>query len=69
MIDMRDGTQIPLVIKYDKRHYTEKSPWVMFTKGRDSDRSMIGWNRNDMALMSRGIVCAYPLLRGKSWKC
>lgn len=61
---MRDGTEIPVVLKYDKRFYTEQSPWVLFTKGVDSDKTMAEWQRNDMALMSRGLVCAYPILRG-----
>lgn len=61
---MRDGTSIPMVIKYDRRFYNEDSPWVLFTKGKDSNKSMMNWKINDMALMSRGIVCAYPFLRG-----
>lgn len=63
-VDVRDGSSIPMVIKYDKRYYSDHSPWVMFTKGVDSDKEMTSWRRNDIALLSRGIVCAYPLLRG-----
>ena len=63
-IGVRDGTQIPMVIKYDKRFYNEQSPWVMFTRGAQTDKDITNWNRDDLPLMSRGMVCAYPLLRG-----
>jgi hypothetical protein len=38
-IKMRDNFEIPMVIKYDKRFYSEKSPWVLFTKGAQSSKS------------------------------
>ena len=31
MVRMRDDFEIPMVIKYDKRFYSESSPWVLFT--------------------------------------
>lgn len=43
MVPTRDGEEIPMVIKYDKRYYTEDSPWVLFTEGRNSSRSMTRW--------------------------
>jgi hypothetical protein len=61
---MRDDFEIPMIIKYDKRFYNEDSAWVLFTNGSQSCKQDIKWNINDVALMSRGIVCAYPLLRG-----
>jgi protease II len=64
-VKMRDDFEIPVVIKYNKKHYSEDSPWVLFTRGIKSSKDDTNWNRNDLALMSRGIVCAYPLLRGK----
>lgn len=64
---MRDGTDIPMIIKYDRRFYNEQSPWVMFTKGIDSSKSDLGWNIADVALLSRGVVCAYPLQRGTKY--
>jgi protease II len=64
-VKMRDDFEIPVVIKYNKKHYSEDSPWVLFTRGNESSKDDTNWNRNDLALMSRGIVCAYPLLRGK----
>jgi protease II len=63
---MRDDFEIPMVIKYDKRTYTEDSPWVLFTKGMQSEKSDTQWNSKDIPLMNRGLVCAYPLIRGKS---
>jgi protease II len=64
---MRDGFDMPLVLKYDRRHYNETSPWVMFTKGADSCREDTQWKVSDLAYMSRGMVCAYPLLRGTNY--
>lgn len=66
-IPMRDGFDMPLVLKYDRRHYNETSPWVMFTKGADSCREDTQWKVSDLAYMSRGMVCAYPLLRGTNY--
>ena len=56
-----------MVIKYDRRYYNDDSPWVLFTNGVDSNKGDTSWNRNDIAYMSRGIVCAYPLLRGTNY--
>lgn len=64
---MRDDFEIPMVIKYDRRYYNDDSPWVLFTHGVDSGKEHTSWNINDMAYMSRGIVCAYPLLRGTNY--
>ena len=38
-IRMRDDFEIPMIIKYDKRFYSEKSPWVLFTKGAQSKKN------------------------------
>ena len=38
-VQMRDNFEIPMVIKYDKRFYSEQSPWVLFTKGAQSCKS------------------------------
>ena len=34
----RDGMNVPMVMVYDERHYTDDSPWVIFTKGIDSTK-------------------------------
>ena len=61
---MRDGTSIPCVLVYDKRFYTEESPWVLFTKGIDSTKGDLGLEPTRLSLTDRGIVCAYPMMRG-----
>ena len=35
---MRDGTKVPVVMVYDRRFYTEESPWILFTNGIDSEK-------------------------------
>ena len=42
-VPMRDGTDIPMIIKYDRRFYNEDSPWVMFTRGANSSKSDLTW--------------------------
>ena len=37
-IPTRDGTEIPIVTVYDQRHYSEESPWILFTSGVDSQK-------------------------------
>ena len=66
-VKMRDDHEIPMVIKYDRRYYNDDSPWVLFTNGVSSNKQDTSWNRNDIPYMSRGIVCAYPLLRGTNY--
>lgn len=66
-VTVRDGTHVPMLIKYDRRFYNEDSPWLFFTKGVDSHRADVHWKTEDNTFMSRGIVCAYPLLRGTNY--
>lgn len=37
-VRMRDGFELPLVLKYDRRFYNEDSPWVLFTSGIKSSK-------------------------------
>ena len=60
----RDGAQIPLVMVYDRRFYTEESPWILFTRGIESEKADLALEPHKLSLTDRGIVCAYPLLRG-----
>ena len=73
MMNMRDGTPIPVVMVYDKRYYSEESPWVLFTRGIDSMKDDLALKAGNISLTDRGIVCAYPMVRGKllysSQKC
>jgi protease II len=63
---MRDGFQVPVVLVYDKRFYTEESPWLLFTRGIDSSKEDLALTPGRLSLTDRGIVCAYPMIRGKS---
>ena len=63
---MRDGFQVPVVLVYDKRFYTEESPWLLFTRGIDSSKEDLALTPERLSLTDRGIVCAYPMIRGKS---
>ena len=62
---MRDGFNVPVVLVYDKRFYTETSPWIMFTKGLHSSKEDLSMTPSRLSLTDRGIVCAYPMVRGK----
>ena len=66
-MDMRDGATIPVVMVYDQRFYTEESPWVLFTNGIDSTKADLGLMPHRLSLTDRGIVCAYPLIRGTKY--
>jgi hypothetical protein len=35
-VTSRDGTLIPVVMLYDSRFYSEKSPWIMVSNGVNS---------------------------------
>ena len=65
---MRDDFEIPIVMTYNKNFYNEDSPWVLFTKGVHSSKEDLYFDNNKMSLFNRGIVCAYPLVRGKFYR-
>ena len=65
MMNMRDGLEIPVVMVYDKRFYTEESPWIMFTRGVESEKDDLSLKEMNLSLTDRGIVLAFPMLRGK----
>ena len=62
---MRDGEEIPMVMSYDKTQYDDKSPFIFFTRGSQSSKEDLAFSEDKISLMKRGIVCAYPLTRGK----
>ena len=66
-MEMRDGTSIPVVMVYDRRFYTEDSPWILFTRGIDSCKDDLGLQPHRLSLTDRGIVCAFPLIRGTNY--
>ena len=49
---------------YDRRFYTEESPWVLFTRGIDSVKEDLVLEPHKLSLTDRGIVIGYPLIRG-----
>ena len=63
-MEMRDGAQIPVVMVYDQRFYNEESPWILFTRGIDSEKADLTLMPEKISLTDRGIVCAFPLIRG-----
>ena len=66
-MEMRDGVTIPVVMVYDKRFYNEESPWILFTRGIDSEKEDLALEPHKLSLTDRGIVCAYPLIRGTKY--
>ena len=50
-VRMRDGFELPLVMAYDKQHFNEKSPWIMFTKGSVSNKADLQFDNNKISLM------------------
>lgn len=48
---MRDGFELPLVMAYDKQHFDEKSPWILFTKGSVSNKADLQFDNNKISLM------------------
>jgi protease II len=66
---MRDGQTVPLLMVYDSRHYSGKEDennWVFFTQGYDSSKADVAFETTRLSLTQRGIVCAYPMIRGKN---
>ena len=66
-MEMRDGVSIPVVMVYDRRFYTEESPWILFTRGVSSEKQDLALEPHKLSLTDRGIVCAYPLIRGTKY--
>lgn len=64
---MRDGESVPVVMVYDRRFYTEESPWILFTHGINSEKQDLALEPHKLSLTDRGIVCAYPLIRGTKY--
>ena len=62
---MRDGFEVPLVMSYDKNFFNEKSPWIMFTNGANSQKQDLQFDHTKLSLMNRGMCLCYPLIRGK----
>ena len=61
----RDGTDLPMVMVYDKRFYNEQSAWIVQTRGALSSKEDLGFQAQWLSLTDRGIVLAFPMARGK----
>lgn len=69
-IPMRDGAHIPLLMVYDSRTYTgseEENNWIFFTNGFNSTKQDVALEPTKLSLLQRGIVCAYPMIRGTKY--
>lgn len=64
-VTARDGTQLPLVMVYDQRFYNEQSPWIMFSRGAIANKDDLAFQPERLSLTDRGIVLAFPMVRGK----
>jgi protease II len=62
----RDGTPLPLVMVYDKRFYTDKSAWIMCSKGAMAEKEDLAFRPERLSLTDRGFVLAFPMIRGNS---
>jgi len=60
-----EGFEIPVILSYNKKEFVDKSPWVLFTKGSVSSKEDLAFDVPRLSLMDRGIVCAFPFVRGK----
>ena len=61
---MRDGFEVPVVMTYDKTSFTDRSPWIMFTKGAVSQKEDLQFDHTKISLLNRGMCLCYPLVRG-----
>lgn len=52
---------------YDKRFYSDKSPWIIFSKGALAEKDDLGFKAERLSLTDRGIVIAFPMIRGKKF--
>ena len=64
-VKSRDGTMLPLVMVYDQRFYSEKSPWVLFSNGVQSQKEDLAFKPELLSLTDRGVVLSFPMVRGK----
>jgi protease II len=63
-VTSRDGTLIPVVMLYDQRFYSDKSPWIMLSNGVQSQKEDLGFRPELLSLTDRGIVLSFPMVRG-----
>ncbi|CAI2370259.1 unnamed protein product [Moneuplotes crassus] len=57
----------PIVLSYNVNEYNENSPFVLHTLGADSSKKDFQFDQAKVSLMDRGIVYAYPMVRGTKY--
>lgn len=63
----RDGTELPMVMVYDTRFYSEKSAWIICSKGAHAEKEDLAFKANRLSLTDRGFVLAFPMIRGTKY--
>jgi oligopeptidase B len=57
----------PVVLSYNVNTYNEKSPFVLHTLGSHSSKEDLQFDHTKVCLMDRGVVYAYPMVRGTKY--
>lgn len=63
-VTARDGTQIPVVMVYDHRFYSDESQWLILHRGSFAEKEDLAFKPERLSLTDRGIVLAFPMVRG-----
>ena len=57
----------PIILSYNINTYNEKSPFVLHTLGANSSKQDLNFTHQKVCLMDRGIVYAYPMIKGTKY--
>jgi protease II len=57
----------PIILSYNVKTYNDQSPFVLHTLGADSSKADFKFDPTKLSLMDRGIVYAYPMVRGTKY--
>jgi protease II len=63
---MRDGFKLPVTLCYNKKLINSESPVVIHVNCDANFREEMAFTPEKLSILSRGLVYAYPHLRGKS---
>lgn len=63
-VSVRDGTQIPVIMLYDHRFYSDESQWIIMHRGSHANKEDLAFQPDRLSLTDRGIVLAFPMVRG-----
>jgi protease II len=56
-----------VILVYQKKLYSEKSPFILCTSGSESKRADLYFENNMVQLLEQGIVFAYPIIKGTNY--